>query len=105
MRQGSRNDKIAASQTAAAGVLNFLLTCAHLLESGIPLSRENAKIIRDVDVTQERPQNHWANVTIHRIMFPNLCPRAVWKMKMNGFESAAVLSRSLMASVTNASII
>src|SRR5438874_526001 len=80
IRQGSRNAKAALSQTAAAGVRNVLLTCFQILEKGMPSSREKAKIMREVEVTQERPQNHMAKVTTQSTTRPKALPKACSKM-------------------------
>src|SRR2546422_4415739 len=80
IRQGRRKERSAASHTAAAGVRQCLLTRAHVEDNGMPRSRAKAKIMREVEVTQERPQNHIASVTTQRTKWPKALPIACSKM-------------------------
>src|SRR5690606_41323534 len=93
------------SQMAWAGVRYFLLMRAHRSLRGIPLSREKANIIREKEVTEERPQNHMARVISHRSVCPNTPPKAWLMTWMKGLSAATAAPTSLMASVTKASMI
>src|SRR6478735_2510728 len=55
----NRTDRIEPVQMAATGVRYCGLTFERALEAGRPPSRENAKIMRDTDVTVARPHSHW----------------------------------------------
>ena len=54
--QTNSTDSTAPVQIAATGVRYFGLTLASAVEPGRPPSRENAKIMRDAEVTVARPQ-------------------------------------------------
>src|ERR1041385_7744098 len=104
MMHTRKKGRALASHTAAAGVRERRLTPAQSPENGKPWSRAKAKTIREVDVTHDRPQNHIASVTIQSTVLAKPPPSACWKMWMNGLAAAAVAFRSLIASVTRASI-
>src|SRR5260370_37855630 len=53
-----RTARVAAVQIAATGVRNFGLTLFSALEPGRPSSRENAKIMREAEVTVARPHRN-----------------------------------------------
>jgi hypothetical protein len=57
-----------ASQMAGAGERYFAEIRDQIREAGMPRSRAKAKIMREFEVTLDRPQNHMAKVTIHSIM-------------------------------------
>ena len=55
----------AETQMATAGLLKRGSTLAIRFENGRPPSRAKAKSIRELDVTDDSPQNHTAPIATH----------------------------------------
>src|SRR5262245_55482059 len=72
------------TQIATCGLLKRGDTRATAAEAGKPPSRANAKSMRELDVIDDKPQNHIAPSTTHRIALPSHSPSAVRRTKMNG---------------------
>src|SRR5215217_6033471 len=88
------------TQTATAGLRKRGDTWASHFDAGRPLSRAKANSMRELDVTEDRPQNHMAPMATHTSAPPSAGPRACVSTYRNGLAAAAVVGKSWMASVT-----
>ena len=90
--------------TAATGT-PLLLTFESLAEPGRPLSRENAKHIRDALVRQATPQNSWPRVEISTITLVAVSVSALSKMASEppppSFTAPTSVAAKVMASSTS----
>src|SRR5262249_25276860 len=67
---------VADVHTATCGLWKRGDTCATNRDPGSPPSRANANSMRELDVTDDRPQNHIAPMTTHRPAAPRRSPSA-----------------------------
>src|SRR5436309_14343410 len=58
-------------------------------QCGMPPSRANEKIVRDIDVMVDNPQNHIATTASHDIAAPAVGPSAVVRMRIGTGSSLA----------------
>src|SRR5690349_18227856 len=82
----------ADATTPFAGVLHLSDTVASQFEPGTPPSRAKAKSMRELDVTDARPQNHIAPMAVHVSARASdggsACARATAKPTASGSETA-----------------
>jgi len=96
----SAKGRSVAATVAGTGVLSAGLTRARSAEPGTPPSRANANSMRDALVTEERPQNHIARIARPIARLPARSPKASRKIARGGDESAAILGKSWIPSVS-----
>src|SRR3954463_12690697 len=99
-QSASRKAAAAEIQTATWGERKVGETRATAFENGRPPSRANAKSMRELEGTLERPQNHIATIAPSTRAPPSRCPSAPRSTWMKGFSVATVEGRSPIASVT-----
>src|SRR3954470_17797856 len=86
-------------QTAQAGVAKRGLTRLRSWAPGGPPSRAKANSIRELEVTDDSPQNHMAPTTIQLKASARRPPRAVCSTYKKGLAALAVAGRSPIDSV------
>src|SRR5687768_16657649 len=88
------------TQMATCGLRKRGDTRARCAEPGSPPSRAKAKSIRELDVTEDSPQNHMAPMAIHTSAPPSAGPSDSRSTYRKGLGAAAAAGRSVIASVT-----